>query len=68
MTNWFYRGIKDQTFLGWLPVETFSERVLLEEGFWFSPQGDHLVYLTINSTKVEELYLDIQINLTWNLV
>ena len=30
----------------------FPERVRLEAGFWFSPQGDQIVFLTINSTKV----------------
>ena len=29
-----------------------SEKVRLEEGFWFSPQADYIVFLTINSTKV----------------
>ena len=33
-------------------IMDISEKVRLEEGFWFSPQADYIVFLTINSTKV----------------
>ena len=36
----------------WEWIMDISEKVRLEEGFWFSPQADYIVFLTINSTKV----------------